>query len=362
MKAKLTIIPKISIHPDKINLYNENHWDPHKPTKEKSELDSKYIFNAEGDIIEDPDYRIKHIINSKRKSNGIVSRNAAKKMIKATDYLLLMAKPKGYHDRISGRSFQFKIAFITLTLPAAQFHDDKTIINQCLNQFLIEIRKYYKVKNYVWRAEKQKNGNIHFHLLIDKFIPYQELRNRWNRILSKLGYIEEYRKAQLTWHKNGFRPRPELFPTWSKKKQFEAYQRGSKIHWSSPNTTDIHSVRKIRNIKRYLIKYVTKQETHFQIKGTNIKIPIYQTGRLWGCNHELSNITGARSEIDSGLENELQKLIDSNDIHKYSDNYYTVIYIDVKKLEQLQYRRLFELFASYLYNVFGFPLQTEIAA
>ena len=362
MKPTLTVIPKISIHPGKINIYNENHWDPHRPIKDKNVLNSKLDFDKNGDIIETDKARISHIINSKRKSNGVVSKIAAKKMTTASDYLLLMAGEKTAQSQYSGKTFKFKISFITLTLPSAQIHDDKEIINKCLNQILIEIKKYYKVRNYIWRAEKQKNGNIHFHILTDKFIPWQELRDRWNRILNKIGYIDAYRVSQQKWHSQGFRPRPELYPTWSKEKQYKAYLRGAKQHWNNPNTTDIHAVQKIHNIKKYISKYMTKHEAPFQIKGTNIKIGIYQTGRIWGCNRELSNITGARSEIDNQLENELQQLFDADNVHTYSDIYFSVIYFDYRELELNGLDALFRLFSSYMFETFGFPIQTKIAA
>ena len=101
--------------------------------------------------------------------------------MKSLDYLLLMANPIRAQSNFSGRCFTFKMAFITLSLSSTQIHSDNEIKEKCLNQFLIEIRKRYRVKNYIWRAEKQKNGNIHFHVVIDKFIAWSELRDRWNQ-------------------------------------------------------------------------------------------------------------------------------------------------------------------------------------
>lgn len=107
---------------------------------------------------------------------------------------------------------------------------------------------------------------------------------------------------------------------------------------------------------------MTKTETQFKIKNTNIEIPIYQTGRIWGCNRELSNITGARSDVDSQLENELQQLIDADNVHVYSDTYFSVIYFNYQELELNGLDSLFKLFSAYMFEKFGFPLQTKIAA
>lgn len=360
MKAELTLIPKCSIHPNKINIYNEIHWHPHKPVRKNDGFEGLLKYDENGIPLPPEKQNIERIINSDRKAHGIVSKTARRKIMKASDYLLLMAGNKTAQSQYNGRTFQFKIAFITLTLPSQQQHDDREIINKCLNQFIIEIKKRYQVKNYIWRAEKQKNGNIHFHILIDRYIYWQELRDRWNRIINKLNYVNQYRESQQKWHKNGFHVRKELLPTWPEKKQRQAYERGAKTHWTSPNTTDIHSVQKIRNIKQYISKYMTKQpET--DIEQTKKKQEeIKQTGRIWGCNRELSNITGARTEIDNNIQDEIQLLLDAGNVHKYQGNYFTVIYIDYKEFQLNNLQGLFQYFSQYMFEHFGFPLQSEI--
>ena len=68
---------------------------------------------------------------------------------------------------------QYKLTFITLTLPSKQIHSDNEIKSKCLNQFLIELKKNHSVSRYIWKAEKQENNNIHFHIIADKFIKWQ---------------------------------------------------------------------------------------------------------------------------------------------------------------------------------------------
>ena len=60
--------------------------------------------------------------------------------------------------------------FLTLTLPAKQIYSDQLVKRYCLNRFLRAL-KYIKPNiNYIWRCEKQENGNIHFHVTLDKYI------------------------------------------------------------------------------------------------------------------------------------------------------------------------------------------------
>jgi hypothetical protein len=291
------------------------------------------------------------------KANGLISTHAKRKITKALDYLLLMSQPKKAYIQKSGKTFKFKIAFITLDLPSVQIHSDNEIKRICWNSFLIELIKYHNVKNYVWRSEKQKNGNIHFHLIIDRFILYNEIRKRWNRICNKLGYVDRYRINQQKFHENGFKVRKELLKNWPEEKQRKAYLEGVKTNWTSPNSTDIHSVRFITNLKLYVTKYLTKNEKQKK-DGNNLQTSANdQTGRIWGCNQNLSNIKGAQLEVDSEIETAIKKVIDILKPRIYSDSYFSVYYVDIRNISRISPDVLFLEFASYLCQHFNFNSQ-----
>lgn len=349
MKSELTILPMATIHPDKIHIYNTYHWEPKRSTTRQN------IFFEKDESI-----KYKHLLNSSRSANYNVSNVAKRKILKTIEYLLLISNPKTMTSRYTGRSFKFKISFITLTLPSKQKHPDSEIKSQLLNHFLIVLRNKYKVRNYIWRAEKQKNGNIHFHILIDKFVPYQELRDLWNNIINKLGYVDRYRETQINWHRNGFKVRKELLPVWNKEKQYKAYLRGAKQHWNSPNSTDIHSVHKIHNLKSYLIKYLSKEPDDKLEKIIKENKEIHNGGRIWSCSQELSNIKGAQSIIDWRISDELEKLEQNKNIYKYKDKYFTTIYYNIQDLSTGHTPQLFKLFCVYLLERFNYNLQFEL--
>lgn len=111
-------------------------------------------------------------------------------------WLLLFADKKHVYSKagrinkktgILQHHFYFKLAFLTLTLSDRQKHSDEYIKEHMLQPFLYWLTRYYKA-NYVWKAESQLNGNIHFHLTIDTFVPWKSIRAKWNSILSKHGY------------------------------------------------------------------------------------------------------------------------------------------------------------------------------
>lgn len=218
---------------------------------------------------------------------GLISKKVGKKMNTAIDWLIEIAKEKTFRTYKNKRQYKFKINFITLTLPSKQVHSDTDIKNKLLNQLLIEAKRKWQIKNYIWKAEPQKNGNIHFHLTTDQFIPHTELRDTWNRIINKLGYVENYSDIMKQWHKDGFRLRKDLVNNWNISAQKKAYQRGMASDWISPNSTDIHSVKNIGNLSAYLKKYYTKNDTGRAIEG-----------RLWGISQALGKMKSVIFELD----------------------------------------------------------------
>lgn len=347
--AQLVLIPRISIHPNRICYYNEVNW---LGTRKLS------VDQTTGETLKKT--KFDHLLGSERSAKGLVSDIARRKMSKAVDYLLLMSNEKKVQITNSGRMFAFKIAFITLTLPSIQLHPDKEIKSKCLNQFILEIKKTYGVKNYIWRAEKQKNGNVHFHLIVDKFIGWSELRDRWNRIVNKLGYVDRYRDEMKKFHEGGFRVRKELLHKWDYKNQIKAYKSGVANDWNSPNSTDVHSIRKILNIKLYLTKYLTKNENvDFETGELNPEIEIV-TGRIWGCNQPLSNPTGAQMILDSYAQAQLEKAIERSKCRKYDGDFFSVFFINFEQLNQYGAKDLFDSFCTYMAVTFGFNYQTSV--
>ncbi|MBA7635839.1 hypothetical protein ES703_43443 [subsurface metagenome] len=327
MRPEFTLIPMLSIHPDRINLYSEVHWDPYKPRRDPSV----------------------HLNGISRDHGGKVSAAARRKVSRAIEYLLFLANEKVLPDTTHGKAYGFKLSFITLTLPSTQAHTDQEIKARLLNQFLIEARKKWHVKNYLWRAEKQKNGNIHFHILADKFIPWSELRDTWNRITNKLDYVTRYRDQMRTFHEGGFRTREDLLKTWSYKNQIKAYNSGKVNDWASPNSTDIHSVWKVKNIKAYISKHCIKDE---QSEGL--------TGRLWGCNEQLSNIPGARMVVDQPISDSLRSIFNKHSPDVYEGAYFSSVDISFEWLKDSDSTELFKAFAGFLNDHFGHSLQACI--
>ena len=156
------------------------------------------------------------------KHSGEMSKKAVMRLQTALDWMLLVSKRKDADSLRGTGKFKFKVSMITLTLPAVQIHNDLYVKKMMLNEFFTVIRKKFNIQNYIWKAEKQGNGNIHFHIIIDKYIFYKDINRIWNQILNTHGYIEIYRANQQKKHENGFYYDKKISKHWSKSAQLKA--------------------------------------------------------------------------------------------------------------------------------------------
>lgn len=283
-----------------------------------------------------------HLLVSQRKHKDSLSSTAARKIRKACTYLYASANTKRIPGSLYTSSYNFKISVITLTLSSRQIHPDKVIVNKLLNQFLIEAKKYWKVDKYLWRAEKQKNGNLHFHIVIDKYVHWNEIRNVWNRIQNKLGYVDRYREEMLKFHAGGFKVREDLLKTWSYKSQIKAYSSGKANDWNNPNSIDVHSLKFINNLEAYLIKYLTKE---YQNKNVSCS--------LWSSSRNLTNLSGGRDIYNSHVSSEFKRLKASKNTRYYETDYFTTLSFNVDVLNSVDYPYLYNLLQTFIIKHFN---------
>jgi len=265
---------------------------------------------------------------------------------------------------------------LTLTLPCRQLHGDPYVKKYLLNEYLSIIRKKYELKHYIWKAEKQNNGNIHFHLIIDRYIHFKEVNRLWNQILNTHGYIDEYRKAQEQLHKDGFSFRGQLKKNWDYYSQLKAYKYGKKTGWTNPSaTTDIHSLKKIKSVRAYLGKYISKnpdreksekQYIEKYCKDNNILHPtpgLVETikaelkqkltviGNLWYISTSLSKLKNKVVELTDDIKVELD-YIKKNMPEKVKTFDYAIVFcLSVKELYKKKINRIFGHFKDYILSI-----------
>jgi len=282
------------------------------------------------------------------KNNNVLSNNSKRKITKCINYLLTITSNKKAFSYKYKKSFNFKLAFITLTLSSKQIHDDNFIKSYLLNHFLITLKRKFNVQNYLWKAELQRNGNIHFHILVDNYINYQELKDAWNNIQEKFGYVSRYRNKIKRFYKNGFKLNMKYIQTWSKEKQYQAYLKNLQTDWNSPNSTDVHALRKVNNVQSYLLKYMCKD-----LEGREIQ------GRTWGANIALTNMRPFTDLLDTEASNLFKKLIRDLKLKTIQTDYYTLIFYNLEQLCNTRYNVLYQDLSSYFQELNKLLLNKE---
>lgn len=309
------VLPYVSIQPNKLTTYLR--------------------YDQTGDH---RDYKKSDLLSTlDNRAHGLMSYKANKRVRLAIDWLCYLSKDKPLYAKEKKAHVTFKLNFLTLTLSSKQIHTDNEIKAKLLNQFLTELRTKYNCSNYLWRAESQRNGNIHFHVVTDVFVPWRTLRTDWNRIQEKLGYVARYVE---------------------------------KTGKTDPNSTDVHSINKIRNLASYLSKYCSKNAKGYTLLASyagkpqakpacyltykhpvfDAKAKIYRQihGKLWGQSQGLSKYSSAKCEISGRIQQELEYLqrVKGQKV-KFMERA-TMYLVDVKELIQRNCTALADKFLNYV--------------
>lgn len=97
-----------------------------------------------------------------------------------------------------------------------------------LEPFLKSMSRKYKANTYIWKAEVQDNGNLHFHITLNTFVHWRWIRLKWNKLQQIHGYLDKSKLQNPIEETNG---------------------------------TDVHCVKSTKNIIGYMAKYFLKSDT-----------------------------------------------------------------------------------------------------
>jgi hypothetical protein len=201
---------------------------------------------------------------------------------------------------------QKRLVFLTLTLPAQQIHPDQVIKRVCFDNFLKKLQNNYGLVNYIWKAELQKNFNIHFHLIIDCFADKKKVRKDWETSIELLGYMTRYKNKH-----------------------------GEK----TTRTTQIEGIRDNKMMAIYIAKYMSKDNSE-----------LMPCGRVWGCSDKLRELKDFNcSAVD--IPQETYEKIKCNKYSKFLfDEFFTVIYSGESLLNTFKGTWIGFYYEEFLYN------------
>lgn len=191
------------------------------------------------------------------------SRYQTKPTKQATEYRLNKSKVKQKLFALFNLKHSKKfIAFITVSFPAGT-SDNETLT--CWNYFLTACRKRYELTNYLWIAERQKNGTIHYHMLTNNRLPVQNANKAMAIIINN-----RVKAGAMSWGNSSFEKYNGL--------DIDSVY-GSKRHKKSGKTLQPSELRNW--ITQYVTKYVSKNNEVFNQLA-------------WHCSHSVSQLFTAQ--------------------------------------------------------------------
>lgn len=249
--------------------------------------------------------------------NGLVSSAVARRISKKVDLLLQISPYQTVYNPITSSSQRFQLVFITLTIP---FQSDEVnhreIMKDCMRPMLAFLKLKNGVHDYVWKAELQKNGMIHYHIVTNRFIDYTKLRNKWNSLLKSAGLLSRFESEQGHSH---------------------------------PNSTDIHAAKSSRHIRSYIRKYFGKSDKDSR--------PI--NGKVWDCSMNLKTNNQYTSELTSYTGYELLRKMESGEIKAIKSEFSTVFLIAPHLINEYLTQRQQEEYRNHIQRIKDFKMTTK---
>lgn len=240
---------------------------------------------------------------------GILTPFAKKKLKRAISLMVASAKEKEAPNFKTGKNYKFKVNFITFTLPASQQGIEDKTIKHCLDNWIKRAKRKHKLNSYVWRAERQANGNIHFHMVTDVWIHYEKIRNDWNAVLRETGLIEKFKEKHG--HEN-------------------------------PNSTDVHAIWKVKNLVQYFVKYMSKEHK----QGEE---PI--KGKVWDCSQNLKTKNNCWMILEGRAAENFDYLANKQEIERINDPLFTILFVPQDKWNQYLCKEVRDKWDKYLEEI-----------
>lgn len=330
-------IPSFSLEPNKVTSYNSVFIRSQNSNQIKSihEFKTRKIISSSSSTHSKSSLQNSHssISNlSNNNHNFVISDNAYRNLKRRINWLYYLSKSKSVKTYSGKNIYNFKIGFITLTLPSKQKTCTKDVTNNLLNNFLTEVRQRTKMENYVWRLEFQKNGNVHYHIVTDTYLDYFFIRKIWNRILKLNGYISEYQNKFKNLSLSEYRNIVDKNHKIEFKNIAKRYAKNKSENWENPPSVDVKSVISNQAISNYISKYFSKENDENPIKNEFDNDENSKNLRLWFCSRSLSKLKTVSNFVEAVKYDIFSIISHSKKIKKIVGKYATSYYFEIKTM------------------------------
>jgi len=184
--------------------------------------------------------------------SGRMTNGSVKRLQKAVTLLVQKSPRVSIYNPVAKCHHPFRLSFVTLTIADQGKDNAKDVYRKVMAKWLRWGRRA-GMTDYIWKAELQQRRTLHYHIATNKFLHWRDIRDTWNTYQKKAGYLQQF---------------------------------AAKYGHFKPNSTDVHSIRKVRNIERYLTKYMMKGVGNSQI-----------VGKTWDCSKNLKDASYFSTEM-----------------------------------------------------------------
>jgi hypothetical protein len=240
----------------------------------------EYIFTSK--------YSTKHRLRSRMKQarreqySGRMTAGTRKRLARAVTLMAQACKARWITNEVTGQLQYHKLSFITLTVSSPENLSAQDGYNLLLADFLQWMRRVKGVNTYLWKAELQKRGQLHYHITTPSWIHYREIRDKWNELQLNAGLLKDY-----------------------------AAQYGH----TDPNSTDVHETRHVKDIARYLVKELAKSMQNEQATR----------GKIWDCSDNLAGVAYFSVPLTRHHERRMDELRKSGECKMVTGERWTII-------------------------------------
>lgn len=208
--------------------------------------------------------------------SGQVTNHVKRRITSALDLLIQQADAKAAAAAKPGEEKRLSINFTTLTIASQKNLEVKEAYDKLLRPWLRYMKDKTGMKNYVWKAEYQARGQVHYHVANDIYLDWKVVRWKWNQLQRKERLLDDF-----------------------------ALKHG---HFN-PNGTDIHPARNVNEALEYMAKEMCKDSQN----------QISTKGKVWDCSENLKQgrFSCEMTEfneaiIDDALQNGFAQKIESD--------------------------------------------------
>lgn len=176
--------------------------------------------------------------------SGKVTEGAKRRLMSALDILVQRAEVRAEAAARADEPPKMVMNFVTLTLAEQRNLEVKEAYEKLLRPWLRYMKDKAGMKDYVWKAEYQKRGQVHYHLATDIYLDWKTVRWKWNQLQRQERHLDAF---------------------------------ALKYGHFNPNGTDVHPMRSVNDCLSYIGKEMCK----------NMQNQKVTKGKIWDCSESL---------------------------------------------------------------------------